>query len=84
MNSNEIFILIGVFALGFFAGNYSARDIEPKEINTAKTIKNKQIDTSKFLTVDDLDSIYECVDTRIKNQHREIKFPCVSVRGDSI
>lgn len=75
MNSNEIFILIGVFGLGFFLGS--------GVVDKKETVKVEQIVTDEFLTTDDLTAIYACVDQKIKNQNSEIKFPCVSVRGDS-
>lgn len=79
MNSNEIFILIGVFGLGFFLGN-GVLD-EPKITIKVPTIQ--KIDTRDFLTVDDLRSIYSCVDTKITNKTNNAKFPCIKVRGDS-
>lgn len=77
MNSNEIFILIGVFGLGYFLGNGALDNKDPQV-----EVKIEQIDTSSFLTVQDLKSIYACVDTKIHNQNNKAKFPCVSVRGD--
>lgn len=83
MNQNELFILIGIFGLGFFIGlNVS----QPKALNPEQpvTIMAPAAPTIDYLTVDDLDLIYTCVDTKIVNQHREAKFPCISVRGDSL
>ena len=81
MNSNEIFILIGMFGLGFFLGKGVLEKPVPLIIDPI--VIQKPIDISKFLTVDDLKSIYACVDTKIHNQNNKVKFPCVAVRGDS-
>lgn len=82
MNSNEIFILIGVFGLGFFLGKGVLDKPTPLVIDPI--VIQKPVDIGKFLTVDDLKLVYACVDTKIHNQNNKVKFPCVSVRGDSI
>lgn len=84
MNSNERFILSGVFGLGYFLcailNNESSEVQQPSVGNTA--VITTPINTDSFLTIDDLNSIYSCVDTKISNQNNDVKFPCVKVRGD--
>jgi len=82
VNSNEAFILIGIFGLGFFLGN-GVLDKKPTPLVIDHIVIQKPINTDDFLTVDDLKNIYACVDTKIINQNNKVKFPCVSVRGDS-
>ena len=82
MNSNQVCILIGVFGLGFFLGNGVLSKKQPPLVIDPIVIQ-KPINKDNFFTVDDLSSIYACVDTKISNQKNKVKFPCVKVRGDS-
>lgn len=69
-----------ILIIGMCVGYYSAKSEEPEVQVKVEQIK---IDNSKFLTVDDLDNIYECVDIKIENANAKDKFPCTAVRGDS-
>lgn len=81
-------VVVGLLVACFFIPVAPSAAYELRELQIEKTklsIELLKRNLSKdVLTVNDLDAIYSCVDTKIKNQHSEINFPCTSVRGDSI
>ncbi len=79
-----ITLLIAIFA---YMPKVKSPSAELQELQIEKTkLSIKLLERSlnaDVLTVDDLDAIYDCVDTRIENKHRKDEFPCTSVRGES-
>ena len=80
-----VFVCIGV---GYYCGiNNSNKELQTLQIEKTKLsielLNRESVPTKSFLTIDDLKSIYACVDTKIHNQNNKVKFPCVAVRGDS-
>lgn len=87
MKSIKIMIAVFMcFGVGYYCGSNQNKEIQDLQIEKTKlSIKLLKRNLGKdVLTIDDLDAIFDCVDTRIENQHSKIKFPCTSVRGDSI
>ncbi len=89
MKTIEILISVCIcLGVGYYCG-LSSSDNELQALQIEKTklsielLKREPIPVKSFLTVDDLKSIYACVDTKIHNKNNKVKFPCVAVRGDS-
>ena len=52
--------------------------------STKLEIQILKLNLSKdVLTIDDINAIYACVDTKIKNASNKSNFPCIAIRGDS-
>ncbi len=78
-----VFLCIGV---GYYLGDSdSNKELQKLQIEKTKLsieiLKLKSED--RVLTVGDLSAIYKCVDTKIANNGKDIKFPCVAVARDS-
>lgn len=81
----------------FIAILFSALILIPIEPSQKSELQTLQIEATKLrikllkrqldcdvLTINDLDSIYDCVNIKIKNKNSKFKFPCIAVRGEPL
>lgn len=86
MNSDNLIVLSILICCLTFCGEPDLSDALMSHLTVTQPqeeLKIIELDIEHFLTVEDLTTIYECVDIKVRNQSREVKFPCIAVRGDS-
>lgn len=81
MRDSFIALILVLYTVGGFvvvnnSVNRQNNNICPKQEATVVQ------ETKDYLTVEDLKAIYDCVDVKIENSSRDVKFPCMGVRGD--
>jgi len=87
MNTIETLICVLLcIGVGYCSGS-SDTDKELEKLQIEKTKLSIEIlklkSEDRVLTISDLGAIYDCVEVKIKNNSKDIKFPCVAIVGDS-
>ena len=81
MKTDNVIIISILIAFLSFCGDPSLHEAVILNLAPEPVIATPVDDN--ILTLDDVQGIYSCVDTKIHNSINDINFPCIAIRGDT-